>query len=112
MATRKKSTAVKRPSPERRKAEERLGAILRSIGDGVIATDAKGGVELMNPVAEHLTGWSQAEARARSIEEVFHIVNEHTRATVENPVGRVIREGRVVGLANHTLLIARDGQER
>ena len=66
----------------------------------------------MNPVAEPLTGWSEAEALGRPLEEVFRIVNEETRAEVENPVESVLREDLVVGLANHTLLIARDGTER
>ena len=78
----------------------------------MIATDAEGIVEMMNPVAETLTGWKSAEAVGRPLEEVFHIVSEDTRETVENPVRRVVREGLIVGLANHTLLIARDGSER
>ncbi len=92
-------------------SEARYWATLMGIGDGVIATDANGRVDLMNPVAEMLTGWTQAEALGRPIEEVFHIVNEHTRAEVENPVQRVLREGIVVELAKNTLLIARDGRE-
>jgi two-component system, cell cycle sensor histidine kinase and response regulator CckA len=91
---------------------ERHSITLKAIGDAVIATDARGRVELLNPVAERLTGWSVEEARGRPLEEVFRIVNEKTRAEVENPVARVLREGVVVGLANHTLLIAKDGVER
>lgn len=83
-----------------------------SVGDGVIATDAAGRVDLLNPVAETLTGWPQEEARGKPLEEVFRIVNEETRQEVETPVKKVIREGVVVGLANHTVLIARDGSER
>jgi PAS domain S-box-containing protein len=94
-----------------RASERRRESILRSIGDAVIATDSAGRVELLNPVAERLTGWSAAEARGRPLEEVFQIFNEDTRQPVENPVARVVREGVVVGLANHTLLRARDGRE-
>lgn len=83
-----------------------------SIGDGVITTDAKGCVLQMNPVAETLTGWCETDAKGHPIGEVFCIVNEESRAAVENPVKRVLKEGTIVGLANHTLLIARDGTER
>jgi PAS domain S-box-containing protein len=92
-------------------AQEEYGATLYSIGDGVITTDQAGNVKHLNPVAEKLTGWKEAEARGNSIEEVFNIINEDTRLTVENPVGKVLKEGRIVGLANHTLLISRDGHE-
>jgi PAS domain S-box-containing protein len=91
--------------------EERFRTTLRSIGDAVIATDAAGLVTDVNPVAEALTGWNEAEVVGKPLAEVFRIVNEETRAEVENPVRRVLREGAVVGLANHTLLIARDGTE-
>jgi PAS domain S-box-containing protein len=89
-----------------------LSAILTSIGDAVIVTDTQGRLSFMNPIAEGLTGWIEAEARGRDLADVFVIVNEATRATVENPVTKVLREGAVVGLANHTVLIARDGTER
>ncbi len=95
----------------RLQSEERYRITLLSIGDGVIATDGAGRVDLLNPVAEALTGWRQEEARTRPVEEVFNIVNEKTRQTAENPVTRVLKEGVVVGLANHTALIARDGRE-
>ncbi|RME83526.1 MAG: PAS domain S-box protein [Caldilineae bacterium] len=91
--------------------EQELRATLYSIGDAVISTDARGRVVRMNPEAERLTGWSEAEARGRPLEVVFHIVNEQTRKRPVNPVERVLREGVVVGLGNHTLLISRDGQE-
>ncbi len=91
---------------------ERLSVTLASIGDGVITTDSAGRVTLVNPVAETLTGWRTDEARGRPIAEVFHIINEETRKTVENPVDRALSDGTIVGLANHTLLIARDGTER
>ncbi len=92
-------------------SEARHAVTLLSIGDAVVTTDREGRVELMNPVAERLTGWSQEEAAGRPLHEVFRIVNEQTRQPVEDPVGRVLRDGRVVGLANHTLLLARDGRE-
>ncbi|MCC6996252.1 MAG: PAS domain S-box protein [Deltaproteobacteria bacterium] len=92
--------------------DEELSATLRSIGDGVIATDATGQVVRMNTVAEQLTGWRADEARGRALAEVFHIVSEDTRAVIDSPVTTVLAEGAVVGLANHTVLIARDGRER
>lgn len=85
---------------------------LASIGDAVIATDVDGRVAFLNPVAEKLTGWPLAEARGTPLTEVFHIVNEATRKPVENPALRALRSGTIVGLANHTVLIARDGAER
>jgi PAS domain S-box-containing protein len=103
---------------ERRRAEhalreqaEWLRVTLSSIGDAVITTDSDGRVTFLNGVAEGLTGWTREEATGRRLEEVFRIINEHTRRPAEDPVGRVLREGGVVGLANHTLLIARDGTE-
>ncbi|MHC1728385.1 MAG: PAS domain S-box protein [Syntrophobacteraceae bacterium] len=95
-----------------RKSAERHRITLEAIGDGVIATDDRGRVELLNPVAECLTGWNDEDARGKPLEEVFRIVSEQTRVAVENPVARVLREGMVVGLADHTLLIAKDGTER
>ncbi len=95
-----------------RKQSELLRITLASIGDGVICTDADGRVTFMNGVAEALTGWPTAEAIGRPLPDVFHIVNEHTRNTVENPALQALSEGRIVGLANHTVLIARDGTER
>src|SRR5215475_9301559 len=90
---------------------EWLQITLSSIGDAVIATDAFGRVRFLNPVAERLTGWTQAEAEDRSLTEIFKIINEQSRQTVENPLTKVLRDGQTVGLANHTLLIARDGKE-
>ncbi|MCC6746801.1 MAG: PAS domain S-box protein [Deltaproteobacteria bacterium] len=93
-------------------SEKGLDITLQSIGDAVIATDEAGRVVRMNPEAERLTGWSSAQARGELLRDVFHIVNEETRAEVESPVTRVLREGGVVGLANHTLLVERNGNER
>jgi PAS domain S-box-containing protein len=95
-----------------REETERLKVTLSSIGDAVIATDDHGRVLLMNPNAEAFTGWKQTEASGRPLSDVFHIVNEFTRQPAENPCERVLREGVVLGLANHTILIARDGSER
>ena len=94
-----------------RKSEARYAATVMSIGDGVIATDAQGRVDLLNPVAETLTGWSQEEARGKPVFEVFRIMNQETRRGAENPVVRVLSEGVVVGLAKHALLLSRDGKE-
>ena len=90
---------------------ETLQVTLASIGDGVITTDVYGRVATMNPVAEALTGWTQADAAGQPLATIFHIVNEETRATVESPTVRALREARIVGLANHTVLIRRDGSE-
>lgn len=103
----------------RRQAEERLleqrellEVTLTSIGDAVIATDASGRLTFMNRVAQGLTGWTLAAALGRPVEEVFRIVNEETRKPVPNPVTKVLALAQIVGLANHTVLIARDGSER
>lgn len=92
-------------------AKERAEVTLESIGDAVITTDAQGVVDYLNPVAEALTGWSLAEAMNRLLSDIFPIFNEATHAPVENPVTRCLREGVIVGLANHTVLITRDGRE-
>ena len=92
--------------------KERAQVTLRSIGDGVITTDAEGKVVLINLIAERLTGWTQRDAEGKPLTEVFHIINETTRERCENPVDKVLREGKIVDLANHTALIARDGTER
>ena len=99
----------------RRRAEASqhwLSAVLTSIGDAVIATDARGRVVFINPVAESLCGWSGDDATGQSLDQVFRILNEHTREPSENPAARVLGDGAIVGLANHTVLIARDGVER
>ncbi len=91
---------------------ERSRITLASIGDGVISTDAQGRVTFLNRAAEALTGWSVAEAVGRPLPEVYRIVNQYTRLAVESPAIVALREGVVVGLANHTILMARDGSER
>ena len=85
---------------------------LASIGDAVMTTDNLGRITFLNSVAESLTGWTQQEAEGVPLETVFRIVNEDTRHTVESPTIRALRDGVIVGLANHTLLIAKDGTER
>jgi len=93
------------------KSEKWSSTTLGSIGDAVIATDMNGAVTFMNYVAQSLTGWGLAEARGKSVDLVLNIVNEETRQPVENPVKKVFREGKVVGLADHTLLISKKGKE-
>ena len=102
----------------RRRAEESLReqsdwlrVTLASIGDAVISTDVEGRVTFMNRVAESLTGWRQAEALGRSLSEIFQILNEESRQPVENPALRALSAVTTVGLANHTILIAKDGTE-
>jgi PAS domain S-box-containing protein len=106
------------PNVRRRQAEEIIrqqrewfAVTLGSIGDAVIATDNEQKVTFINPVASELCGWTQAEALGKPITEVFRIVNEDTRKPVENPVEKVLREGKIVGLANHTILVSQDGGE-
>ena len=94
-----------------RDSEEKLAVTLNSIGDAVIATDAEARVTRMNPVAEHLTGWTEAEANGRPVEEVFHIINKETRQPANVPVKEALMHGTIQGLANHTVLIARGGNE-
>ncbi|MEC9489394.1 MAG: PAS domain S-box protein [Halanaerobiales bacterium] len=88
-----------------------LSITLNSIGDGLIVTDKEGRVKRLNGIAEELTGWTIAEARNRDIREIFNIVNSKTGVEVKNPVDKVLKHGKIVGLANHTKLIARDGSE-
>jgi diguanylate cyclase (GGDEF)-like protein/PAS domain S-box-containing protein len=103
---------------ERKKAEtavyqakERAQVTLQSIGDAVITTDADGRIDYMNPIAESLTGWENHEAQTRLIGEVFTVVDEATREAGESPVTRCLREGQMLGLAEHTVLVNRRGQE-
>ncbi len=95
-----------------RREKELLATTLASIGDGVIVTDARGRVTSLNGQAEALTGWTHAEAQGRDLGSVFMIVNEQSRKPAENPVHKVLEHGTIVGLANHTVLLARDGVER
>ena len=108
---RREARGLERAAAAIRSSEAWLATTLSSIGDAVIATDERGLVKFLNPVAQALTGWPQAEARGRSMAEVFPIINEQTRRPVEDPVEKVLRDGVTVGLANHTLLIRKDGLE-
>jgi len=96
-------------------ATERVGELLRttlySIGDAVITTDTAGGVTLMNSVAESLTGWTEPLAKGQPIETIFHILNAKSRQPVDNPIRKVLQAGETVGLANHTFLVSKTGQE-
>jgi PAS domain S-box-containing protein len=92
-------------------SQQRLAVTLTSIGDGVIATDASGRITRMNPVAQALVGWTEADAIGRPVSDVFVIVNEETRQPAASPVDCVLEQGVIAGLANHTILIARDGRE-
>ncbi|MFN0103300.1 MAG: PAS domain S-box protein [Bryobacteraceae bacterium] len=119
------ASKIARDITERKKAEELLRlseaktseardwlqTTIASIGDGVIATDATGKIGFLNPIAQSLTGWTQLEAAGKPLEEIFVISNEETGAVAENPVGKALREGRIVGLANHTRLTAKDGRQ-
>ena len=94
-----------------KESEEWLYTTLKSIGDAVIATDSKGNVIFLNSVAESLTGWKQSEAIKKPVQEIFKIINVESREEVESPIDRVIHEGVIVGLANNTVLISKDGRE-
>jgi diguanylate cyclase (GGDEF)-like protein/PAS domain S-box-containing protein len=91
--------------------KERAQVTLQSIGDGVITTDAEGRVDYINPVAQDLTGWDMRNAHGESIESLMTLINEHTRATVDNPLSRCLKEGRVITLADGSVLINKDGNE-
>jgi PAS domain S-box-containing protein len=114
-AARKAAEASAREAQEAREDErrhrEQLRVTLSSIGDAVIVTDRDGIITFMNPVAVALTGWQPQEAAGQPLERVFRIFNDETREPVEHPVGKVLCEGTVVGLANHTILVTRDGRE-
>src|SRR5205807_6935580 len=107
--------AAQRRAERVREAErgqrEQLQVTLRSIGDAVLTTDAQGRVTSLNPVAESLTGWTDAEATGKSLESVFSIIHEGSRQPVENPATTALERGKV-GPASHAVLIARDGTEQ
>jgi len=94
------------------RAERQLATTLRSIGDAVITTDVNGLIQFMNPIAEQLTGWDEQHARGQPVAQVFRIIVEETRRSVESPAKQVLQDGKIVQLANHTILIAKDGTER
>jgi PAS domain S-box-containing protein len=93
------------------KEKENYRITLNSIGDAVIATDTKGKVVHMNPVATDLTGWDLSQARGKDLDDIFNIINAKTREAVDNPIEKVLEKGQIVGLANHTKLISRNGDE-
>ena len=101
----------KRAEQELRESREHLSVTLSSIGDAVVATDAAGRVTFINPVARDVLGWTAEQASGQMLEEIFQIVNEQTKEPVENPVERVVRDGKIVGLGNHTVLVRPDGRE-
>lgn len=95
-----------------RENKDKLYATLRSVGDGVITVDKDGIVNFMNPIAQQLTGWLQEEFQGKPFETVFEIINEYTRERVESPVQKVFETEEIIELANHTILISKDGSER
>ena len=101
----------RRRTEELFQSEQHLRTTLASIGDGVIACDAEGRVQMMNLIAQELTGWTEAEARNLPLDQVFHIVDETTHLPVENPVAKVQRLKRIVGISHHTILLRKDGSE-
>jgi PAS domain S-box-containing protein len=103
--------ALRRTGEELRKSEQRWATTLASIGDAVIASDADGKITFMNAVAEELTGWTLSEVFLRPVPSVFRIINEQTRKKVGDPVAKVLEMGVIVGLANHTILVRKDGSE-
>ena len=105
------SMQVQQTNQAIRLEQDNLSITLHSIGDAVIATDAQGCINRMNPVAERLTGWPLSDAAGQPLLDVFRIINAQTRLPVINPVQLVMERGEVVGLANHTVLLARDGHE-
>ncbi len=112
MNTDRETSESKQTAEALHEQREWLRVTLSCIGDAVITTDTKGCITFLNPVAQFLTGWTQEGAAGLPLESVFKIVNEESRRTVENPATRALREGVVVGLAHHTLLISKDGTER
>jgi PAS domain S-box-containing protein len=101
--------ALEQKNEELQQQREWFEVTLASIGDAVITTDVDTKITYLNPVAESLTGWSSTQAKGHPLEQVFRIVNEYTQQSVENPIGKVLQSGRVIGLANHTALIDKSG---
>ncbi len=102
--------ALERKTEELQQQREWFEVTLSSIGDAVITTDVQGMVTSLNPVAESMTGWSSAQAKGEPLERVFRIINEDTGQPVDDPIGKVLQTGRIVGLANHTALIDKNGR--
>ena len=108
---RDESAAREKATLEIREQKELLDVTLASIGDAVIVTDLEGRITFLNKVAQDLTGWTSSAAHLQPCPKVFNIINESSRAIVESPVDKVLRMGTIVGLANHTVLIRKDGRE-
>ncbi|MGK5095391.1 PAS domain S-box protein [Deltaproteobacteria bacterium TL4] len=104
-------TERKRAESALLESEENLRTILNSIGDAVIATDLRGNITLINPIAQKLTGWEFENSAGKPLTEIFKIVHAQTRQVAENPVAKVMATGKISGLANHTLLISKEGTE-
>ena len=102
---------MKRAENALRESEQRWATTMSSIGDAVIATDVDGRITFMNGVAEELTGWTLSETLQKPVKKVFNIINGQSRKEVEDPVAKVLKEGLIVGLANHTVLVRKDGTE-
>jgi PAS domain S-box-containing protein len=102
---------LRRAQAESEREKELLGTTLASIGDGVLVTDPHGRVTMVNREAERITGWASNEARGKELSEIFKVMNERTGQVQENPIDKVLRLGKVIGLANHTVLVRRDGQK-
>jgi PAS domain S-box-containing protein len=111
VGTHRDISEIKQSEEDLRKSEENLAITLNSIGDGVISTDIDGLIVKMNPIAEKLCGWKLNDALGKPLSEVFKIINDETRETVNDPVQKVLESGEIVGLANHTVLISRNGNE-
>src|SRR4249920_1809025 len=103
--------AMQRAQRQTELRRETLRITLASIGDAVITTDASACITSMNPIAEKLTKWKESETIGKSLDTVFRIINEQTRGPVDNPAMKALREGAIAGLANHTILVRKDGSE-
>jgi diguanylate cyclase len=103
-------TSLKKLQQNLEEEKELIHVTFESIGDGIVTTDKNGNVKLLNMVAQQITGWSEEEARGKTFSDVFILTNEMTGKPVDNPVARVFRTGKIIGLANHTILITRDGK--
>lgn len=111
IAIRNKIQAIRDSEKALFNEKEKILVTLQSIGDGVITTDTEGRVEILNPVAERLTGWSSRDAVGRVLDEIFIIKNEITNRAIENPVSKCLASGQIVTLANHTILESKDGTQ-
>jgi PAS domain S-box-containing protein len=95
-----------------REKNQWLAAVIESLGDAVIATDAQGSIKLMNPIAEALTGWKQNEALGKPLGNIFNIISKNADEQIEDPLTKAIRDDMFYGLADHTILVTKEGMER